>query len=231
MTISANSSFDPQVQAIVASALRLCQVLNAGLQPDAAQLAMGMTFLDIGMKALQSDGIFLRTAIRTTVQAASFIATGQITTPADTIEVEEVFYTDLVGNDVPISRINRRMYMELSDKETVGPPSQFYIEKAGGNVVIYLHPVGDASVVSVVYTQVCRFRDADSAGVTLDIEPKWQRTILYMLAADFALHYGRIDRADSLRATYEGERQRAMNDETERGESRFIVGESYSPYG
>lgn len=230
MTISANSSFDPQAQSVIATALRLCQVLNAGLQPDADQLAMGMTLLDLGLKALQNDGVFLRTVDRVTVQASAISAAGVITTDSDTLDVENIYYTDTAGNDVPLMFIPRKRYMELSEKDTVGPPSQAYIEKSEGTVTINLHPIGDSTTVSITYAKVRRFRDVDTAGVTLDIPSKWQRAVTYMLAADFALHYGRIDRSDSLRATYEGERQRAMNDETERGDSRFVIGERYSPY-
>lgn len=231
MTTSANSSFDPQAQAVIKTALQLVQVLNAGLEPDPDQVAMGMNFLDLGLKALQSDGIFLRTVERIVVQAAAISTAGVITTDSDTMDVESLYYSDSNGNDVPILLIPRRKYMELSNKDTVGPPSQAYVEKADGTVAIYLHPISDSSVMSITYAKVRRFRDVDTAAVTLDIPSKWQRCVTYMLAADFALHYGRIDRADSLRSTYEMERQRAMNDETERGESRFVLGERYSPYG
>jgi len=231
LTISANSSFDPQAQSVIATALRLCQVLNAAIRPDADQLALGMTLLDLGLKALQNDGIFLRTVDRTTVQASAISAAGVVATDSDTLDVENLYYTDTAGNDVPISFIPRKRYMELSNKATVGPPSQAYIDKSEGAVTINLNPIGDSTVVSLTYAKVRRFRDVDTAGVTLDIPSKWQRAVTYMLAADFALHYGRIDRADSLRATYEGERMRAMNDETERGDVRFVIGERYTPYG
>lgn len=231
MTISANATFDPQAQAVIATALRLCQVLNAGLEPDADQLAMGMTLLDLGLKALQSDGIFLRTVERITVQAADISDAGVITTDSDTMDVESLYYSDTSNNDVPILLIPRRKYMELSNKDTIGPPSQAYVEKANGTVTVLLHPISDASVVSITYAKVRRFRDVDTAAVTLDIPSRWQRAVTYMLAADFALHYGRMDRADSLRATYDMERNRAMDDETERGESRFVIGERYGGYG
>jgi hypothetical protein len=231
LTTSANSSFDLQAQQVIKTALQLCQVLNAGLEPDPDQNAMGMTLLDLGLKALQNDGIFLRTVERTTVPFIAISPQGVITTEPDTLDVESLYYSDSQHNDVPILLIPRRRYMELSNKDTVGPPSQAYIEKTDGVVTINLHPVGNVAVISVTYAKVRRFRDVDTAGVTLDIPSKWLRCVTYMLAADFALHYGRIDRADSLRQTYENERDRAMNDETERGESRFVLSERYSPYG
>lgn len=231
MTISANSSFDLQAQQLIKTALQLCQVLNANMEPDAAQNALGMTLLDLGLKALQNDGIFLRTVERTTIQAATISAAGVITTDDDTLDVDSLYYTDTSGNDVPITFITRRMYMNLSDKSTIGPPSQAYVEKTNGAPTVTLHPVGDASVVSITYAKVRRLRDMDTAAVTLDLPSKWHRAVVYMLAADFALHYGRVDRADYLRTTYEGEKARAMDDETERGESRFVIGERYSGYG
>lgn len=231
MTISANSSFDPQATTVIKTALQLCQVLNAGLNPDADQLAMGMTLLDLGLKALHNDGVYLRQTLRETVQAAAISAAGVITTASDTVDVESLYYTDTAGNDIPVSTIPRRMYMDLASKSTAGAPSQAYIEKADGTVSIYLYPIGDSSVVSVTYAKVRRFRDVDTAGVTLDVPPHWLRPIVYMLAADFALHYGRADRSDGLRALYEAEKQRAMDNETERGDSRFVVGERYSGYG
>jgi hypothetical protein len=231
MATSANASFDPQATVVIKTALQLCQVLNAGLEPDADQLAMGMTLLDLGLKALQNDGVFLRTVERTVVQAASISTAGVITTGTDTMDVESLYYSDTSGNDVPITLITRRQYMELSDKSTAGAPSQAYVEKADGVVAIYLHPISDSSVVSVTYAKVRRFRDVDTSAVTLDIPSRWHRAIVYMLAADFALHYGRIDRIEFLRGTYEAEKGRAMDDETERGDSRFIVSERFTSYG
>ncbi len=231
MTTSANSSFDPQATTIIKTALQLCQVLNASFEPDADQLAMGMTLLDLGLKALQNDGVFLRTVERTVVPVASISSAGVITADSDTMDVESLYYTDTAGNDVPLWLINRRMYMDLSTKDTPGPPSQAYVEKANGTVAIYLYPIGDTSVTSVTYAKVRRFRDVDTAGVTLDIPSRWHRAVVYMLAADFALHYGRVDRVDFLRSTYEAEKARAMDDETERGDSRFIIGERFTSYG
>lgn len=231
MTTSATATFDPQATTVIKVALQLCQVLNAGLEPDADQLQMGMTLLDLLLKALQNDGVFLRTVERTTVQAASISAAGVITAAADTMDVESLYYSDTAGNDVPITLINRQKYMDLSDKLTEGAPSQAYIEKSNGVVTINLHPISDDSVESITYAKVRRFRDVDTSGVTLDIPSRWHRAIVYGLAADFALHYGRIDRIEFLRVTYEGEKARAMDDETERGESRFVLGERFSSYG
>jgi hypothetical protein len=231
MATSLVSAYDPQAQAVIKTALQICQVLNAGLEPDADQNAMGMTFLNLGLKAMQTDGIFLRTVERITVSYTQISSAGVLITDSDTLDVDSLYYSNSAGNDVPIILIPRRMYMNLSTKDTSGPPSQAYVEKTGDTVTIYLYPIGDVSVLSLTYAKVRRFRDVDTAGVTLDIPSKWQRAVTYMLAADFALHYGRIDRADSLRAVYERERDRAMNDETERGDSRFVIGERYSPYG
>lgn len=227
MAVSANSTFDPQRDTIIKVALQLCQVLNAGADPDADQVSLGRNLMDLGLKAMQSDGIILRHVNRTTVAIAS-IPSGVLTTSSDTADVDSLYYTDTGGNDQPISLdLTRRQYMDLSDKAQTGPPSQAYVERSDASVVVYLHPVPDSSVVSVTYAKIRRIRDMDAGDVTLDLPPKWGRCVTYMLAADFALHYGLLDRQASLRLAYEHEKERAMNDETERGASRFIVGEAY----
>lgn len=227
MTVSANATYDPQRDVIIRTALRLCAVLNAATEPTAAQLALGRDFLDLGLKALQSDGIILRHVDRTTVLAGSIVS-GVITADSDTADVDSAFYTDTGGNDSPISLdLTRRMYMDLSDKTQTGPPSQAYIERSGASVTINLNPVPDSSVVSVTYAKVRKIRDMDTGSVTLDLPQKWGRCVAYMLAADFAFHYGLLDREPALRLAYEHEKERAMNDETERGASRFVIGECY----
>ena len=227
MTTSANSVFDPQRDTIIKTALQLCQVLNAGADPDADQVALGRALLDLGLKALQSDGVVLRHVNRTTVLAAAIVS-GVITADSDTADIDSAYWTDTGGNDNPISLdLTRRMYMNLSDKATVGPPSQGYVERSGTSVTLMLYPVPDASAVSVTYAKIRRVRDMDAGDVTLDLPPKWGRCVVYMLAADFALHYGLIDRLAQLQGAYEHEKTRAMNDETERGASRFVVGEYY----
>jgi hypothetical protein len=230
LTTSLNSSFDPQATTVIKTALQLCQVLNAALEPDPDQLAMGMTLLDLMLKALQNDGVLQRQTVRTTVQVSA-ISAGVITADTDTVDIEGIYYTDTAGNDVPISTMTRRAWMDMGSKTLAGAPSMAFVEKANGIVTINLFPIGDGSVVSVTYAKVRRVRDVDTAGVTLDIPPLWHRCVVYGLAADFALHYGRVDRADMLRGIYEAEKARALDNDGERGDSRFVVGERFTQYG
>lgn len=228
MTTSLNSSFDPQATVVIKTALQLCQVLNAALEPDPDQLAMGMTLLDLLLKALQNDGVLQRQLVSTTVQASSIVA-GVITADADTVDIEGVFYADTAGNNVPVAIVTRRAF--TGGVSVAGAPSMAFVDKSNGAVTINLYPTGDASVLSVSYLKVRRVRDVDTAGVTLDIPPLWHRCVVYGLAADFALHYGRVDRADMLRNIYEAEKSRALDNDTERGDSRFVIGERFTTYG
>lgn len=225
MTVSANASFDLSRDAIIRSAYQLCGVVPAGQQPDGNQIAMASDFLNMGLKALQSDGIILRTIERTTTTLTA--GTAQYTCASDTLDVDDrtVYVTSGTGTattDLRLEPISRGMYMELSLKAVQGQPTQIYVEK-GAAVSFFLYPTPDANWASVTYPRVRLLRDMDTGTVTPDLPSKYLKYVTYMLATDLALHHGLLPRHGVLAEQAAMEKERAVQDDTERGPVRFIA--------
>lgn len=219
MTTSANASFDLSRDSIIRVAYQLVGVLEAGKQPDANQIAMASDLLNMGLKALQNDGIILRALEQETVALTAGVA--QYTLAADTLDVDDrSFYTTSGTTDLKLEHISRGQYMELSLKAIQGQPTQFYVEKTT-TVSFYLYPTPDANWTSVTFPRVRLLKDMDTGSVTTDLPSKYLKYVTYMLAADLSLHHGLLPRYQAMVATAENEKQRALNDDTERGPVSF----------
>lgn len=219
MTTSANASFDLSRDAIIRVAFQLCGVIEAGKDPDANQLAMASDLLNMGLKALQNDGIILRSLEQATTTLIA--GTAKYTLASDTLDVDDrSFYVTTGTTDLKLEQISRGQYMELSLKSIEGQPTQFYVEKTS-SVSFFLYPTPDANWTSVTYPRVRLLRDMDTGAVTTDLPSKYLKYVTYMLAADLSLHHGLLPRYQLLsgQATYE--KDRAVNDDTERGPVSF----------
>lgn len=223
MTTSASASFDLSRDQIIRVAFQLVGVLEAGKEPDAAQLAMASDMLNMGLKALQNDGIILRALEQATT--ALVAGTAKYTLASDTLDVDDrsVYVTSATTSqqtDLRLDQISRGQYMELSLKAIQGQPTQFYVEKAIG-VAMYLYPTPDSNWTSITYPRVRLLKDMDSGSVTPDLPSKYLQYIAYMLASQIALNSGLLYRHTALIALAQSEKERAIQDDTERGPVSF----------
>jgi hypothetical protein len=228
MTISANYSFDLSTDQLVTLAYRL--VLGPEVQVSPIQLSFGRDLLNTGCKALQNEGVELRTRERYT--QALTVGVAQYSTPGDTIDVLSpgAFVTSSQGTDLPLETVSMADYMALSLKTTQAQPTQLYVEKgtATGLVTLTLYPVPDGNWASMTYPRVRLLRDFDTGAVTGDFPSNYLRTLQYMLAADLAESHGLGPKADRFRKTYELEKSRAVLNDGEKGPARFVP--DYGPY-
>lgn len=222
MTVSANAVFDLQRDAIIKLALQLCGVLEAGGSPDAGMIELGGNLLNVGLRALQNEGILLQSVGRYTQTLTSGTAT--YTAPADTLDVNGVAYvTSSSGNDLMLTTIPKDRYMEISDKTTGGQPTEIYVEKGSLGVQFLLYPVPDANWTNITYTRIRLLRDLDTGSVTPDLPSKYLRTLTFMLATDLSLHLGSLDKYQALRTEYTEAKKDALNADGEKGSVRFVV--------
>lgn len=219
MTTSANASFDLSRDQIIRVAYQLVGVLEAGKNPDANQLAMASDLLNMGLKALQNDGIILRALEQATTTLVA--GTAKYTLASDTLDIDDrSFYVTTGTTDLKLQQISRGQYMELTAKDIQGQPTQFYVEKAE-TVSFYLYPTPDSGWTSVTYPRVRLLKDMDTGAVTTDLPSKYLKYVTYMLAADLSLHHGLLPRYQLMQETAQAEKTRALNDDTERGPVSF----------
>lgn len=229
MTISSSYNFTATAQGIIRMGLQLVGVLQAGTEPDAGQMVMGMDFLNIGVKALQNEGIELEVVERTTTILTA--GTASYTLAADTIDVDPrgAYVTNASGVDLTMLPMSRAEYMALSQKTTQGQPTQFYVEKgtSANTVTVYLYLVPDSTWNTFTVARIRLLRDATTLDDTLDFPSRYMKTLSYMVGADFALHYGLAEKHEQLRRVYEGkdgdggEKAKAINNDQEHGPVSF----------
>lgn len=221
MTISTNSSFDLSRDEIIRVAYQYVGVVAAGEDPDAAQIAMGSDVLNIVLKALQNDGIILSKLERTTTTLIA--GTAEYATASDTLDIDKdaIYVSNGTGTDIRLRQISRGMYMELTKKDSQGQPSQMYVEKLA-TVSFFLYPIPDANWTSITYPRYRLLSDMDAGDVTSGLPSKYLDTVTMMLAERLALHHGLREKHKDLQVMAERARQKAVNDDTERGDIEFV---------
>lgn len=224
MTISSNYSFTASAQSILRMGLQMVGVLSAGQEPDAAQMTMGMDFLNIGIKGLQVEGIELEAMERFTTPLIA--AQASYLLPADTQDIDPrgAYVSNTAGVDLPMLPISAAQYMALSLKTTQSQPTEFYVERgtSAQDITVYLYPVPDGNWSTMTLRRYRLLRDATALSDNLDFPSIYMKTLAYMVAADFALHYGIPGKADQMRQLYETEKTRVIDNDQERGPVRFM---------
>jgi hypothetical protein len=220
MTASANTAFDLSRTGIVRLAYQTLQVVTAGEDPDIDQLAMGSDFLNVLIKELENEGIYLSKLERTTTTLVA--GTAQYTPASNTLDIDQrTPYVTGDGIDVPVKMITRGEYMALPLKTTQGQPTQMYVEK-GQTLSFFLYPVPDSTWTSITYPRVLMLTDMDSAAVTSGLPSKYLATLYLGLAVKLAPAHGKLSMLSALQPLYEQAKGKALNDDTEKGGLRFV---------
>lgn len=223
MTVSTNYSYDPQRNTLIEAALGLCGILPAGDSAGSRDVALGANLLDMELKALQGEGIVLRTVERATLTLTA--GATDYTLPADTIDVI-VDPNNLAGTIVPASggsetsveAMRANEWLAIANKtDPQGRPTRVYIEKQA-TVKVVFWPVPDTESATFRYLRVRLLRDMDSGSVTTDLPSRWVKVITYGLA----VHLARAKALEStvvtdLRREYMDEKAAVRGTDVERG--------------
>ena len=223
MTVSANSSFDLSADQIVTLAYQL--VLGVEVNVTANMLTFGRTSLNVVCKALQNEGVELRTRERYTQTLTA--GTAVYSTPSDTIDVLSpgAFVSSSGGVDFPLETRSMADYMGLTIKTTQAQPTQLYVERGttSGTVTLTLYPVPDSGWVSFTYPRVRMLRDWDTGTVTGDFPSRYIKALTYGVASEIAESSGLPDKVKRTRIVFEAEKSKALNEDGEHGPVRFVV--------
>jgi len=224
MAVSTTATFDMQRDQIISQAASLARQLHDGHTADADQIAFGARALQLIILDLQKEGLIVR-AVERVSKAVAANDTG-FTADADTVDVGPVAnLRDSSNVDSEATRISRDDYFRRSSKTTIARPLEFYVEKTSAGTVTVNFPVKSDAAYTFIYQKYRKLRDTDTGNVTLDLEPKWLKTITYLLAHEFAVKAGMLNHAAYLMKVVNPDKDKAMLDETERGRIRFCVGD------
>ena len=144
------------------------------------------------------------------------------TNPTATIDVLDVFIRETIGNDtvdVPLSRMSRAQYANLSTKSTPGKPNQFLVQKKlSPSITVW--PAPDKNSTYVVHANVLsRMDDADAGANTLEVPFRFSPCLAAGLAYYMALKRA-PEKVQLLKTLYEEEFSRALSQDEERASFR-----------
>lgn len=178
---------------------------RAGIDPASLNhrhIASAMAALNFGLRELESEDLssFWRVDNESTVTVED-VAT--VSLAAGTIDIMNVTISDDLGvTDIPISRIAREQYFDMTTKATAGEPAMYWVNYESLAPVLTLYPVPDA-VYTLKYDRLRHSQDATALSETPDIGRFWQDALAYNIAFRLAEEFNETRIARNEKRYYE----------------------------
>jgi len=207
MAVSGSTDFELDVAEYVEEAFERCGLeARTGYDLRTAKRSLNLMFADWANRGLNQWTIKQRT--QTVTQGTSEYAL-----LADVIDVlAAVVRRD--GTDFTIPRIGRDAYLSIPTKTTTGRPTQFFLDRQiTPNLKIW--PVPENSTDIIVYDCLTRLDDADAMVNTIDVPFRFYPCLAAGLAYYLSLKRA-PDRVQMLKAVYEEEMRRAIDEDRDR---------------
>lgn len=227
-----STAFDLNQDGIIRNAYQMAGIVAPGDEPDTAQMAFGADILNVRTKALQSEGIILRTVTQVSFPLTAGVA--KYALPASTLDVDTG--TPYVSNgngsptNVPLEWYSRAMYMALTVPSTLGQPTSIYVEKTT-TINVYLYPVPDGNWPTMTLPIISLLGDMSLGTDLSGLQAKYLDTLILSVAVRLALSFAPAARYQALKKEYEDAKELATNDDTERGSLRFMADYGQNNYG
>lgn len=225
MAVSSNYSYNPDLEAIVKQAMRLAGLLSPDDSPSATEVQAGAELLNSGLKNWQTAERLLRN-VEKSVEQTLTAGTASYTISNDTMDVEfpaAVTLTSSSTTEYPVERMTLDQYVRITNKAQQGVPTRLLVER-GPSVTLTLWPTPDATVSKLRYTRSRLVRDLD-AGTTADVQQRYVRAVILMLAVDLAETFNKgDDKIARLERRFEAAKAAIHRDNAERGDVHFRLG-------
>ena len=145
--------------------------------------------------------------------------TGEYTLNADIIDVLSVVVRRN-GTDYALERLSRDEYLSIPNKTTQSRPNQFFLDRQN-TPVLKLWPVAENSTDVVIYDCLTRMDDADTYTNTMDMPFRFYPCLAAGLAYYIAMKRA-PNRIQLLKAVYEEEFERAMQEDRDRASFNVV---------
>lgn len=172
---------------IIETAFSKVGVIAPGDPLPGEQLVQGARALDLVVKELQNEHIFLWTEVFSTLTLSASTAYVEMPTDPPIIGIREGFIrVSATDDDTPIEQYSWTKYNEIADKDSTGDPVCFAVDWANGRV--YVWPVQTATrYLNIIgITRAQDWSDGSSSG---EFPARWQKALVYLLAADLSDDY------------------------------------------
>jgi len=176
---------------IIEQAFRIVGVLEPGDVLTGEQEEEGVFVLNEIIKSWQSEGVYVwnQQWLNTTLSADT--AAYDLSTDPAVVAIEQAYYrTDATGTDHPIEIISWDKYTEISDKSSSGHPTALTIDYA--NDKFYVWPV-PTQTLYLYYLAIVKLQDWDDSAGKGQLPVRFERALIYQLAADLGDSYGRSE--------------------------------------
>tara|TARA_R100000935_G_scaffold37201_2_gene58269 strand:- start:1236 stop:1904 length:669 start_codon:yes stop_codon:yes gene_type:complete len=211
MAVSGSKDFELDVADYIEEAFERCGLeVRTGYDLKTAKRSMNIMFADWANRGLN----------QWTIAQRNFTVTkgdGNEPLGAEIIDILSlVIRRD--GTDYALNRISRDEYLNIPTKSTVARPTQFFVDRQI-NPVLQMWPLPDNSTDLVIYDALVRMDDADSFTNTTQVPFRFYPALAAGLAYYISMKRA-PDRAQLLKATYEEEMNRAMDEDRDRASFR-----------
>jgi len=212
MTVSGSKDFELDVADYIEEAFERCGLeVRTGYDLKTAKRSMNLMFADWANRGLN----------QWTIAQKNFTVTqgdGNEPLGTDVIDILSlVIRRD--GTDYALNRISRDEYLNIPTKSTVARPTQFFVDRQI-NPVLQMWPLPDNSTDVVYYDALVRMDDADTYTNTAQVPFRFYPALAAGLAYYISMKRA-PDRSQMLKAVYEEELNRAMDEDRDRASFRM----------
>lgn len=211
MTVSGSTDFELDVADYIEEAFERCGLeVRTGYDLKTAKRSLNLMFADWANRGLNQWTIEQRTF---TVTAND----GDYTLGTDVIDILSlVVRRD--GTDYALDRVSRDEFLNIPTKTTQGRPTQFFVDRQiTPNLKVW--PLPDNSTDEIIYNALTRLDDADIYTNTLGVPFRFYPALAAGLAYYMSIKRA-PDRMQMLKAIYEEEINRAMDEDRDRASFR-----------
>lgn len=205
---------------IIKAALRKIKVIGEGDSPTLEDYTNCDFALNLWLKGLEADGIFLwkikelalplLSGINSYQIGPSATGTGALVTDRPNKLVDTCYVRDASSQDVPVSIISRQEYNQLSMKGTSSNVNQIFYDPQLTNGVIKVYGAPSDSTHTLYLSCQIPIYDFASGTETLDLPQEGYQAVVYGLADEVMDEYPKSDMSAIQRITAKAAMYRAQ---------------------
>ena len=211
MTVSGSTDFELDVADYIEEAFERCGLeVRTGYDLKTAKRSMNLMFADWANRGLNQWTIEQRTFTVTSNDGDYDLGT-------DVIDILSLVVRRS-GTDFAFDRISRDEYLNIPTKTTQSRPTQYFVDRQI-TPVLKMWPLPDNSTDVVIYDALTRLDDADTYTNTLGVPFRFYPALAAGLAYYISVKRA-PDRMQMLKALYEEEINRAMDEDRDRASFR-----------
>ena len=213
MATSGSKDFELDVSDYIEEAFERCGLeVRTGYDMKTAKRSLNLMLAEWANRGLNQWTIKNRSE-------AMVAGTGNYTLSADVIDVLSVVVRR-DGTDYALERLSRDEYLSIPNKTTQSRPNQFFLDRQS-TPVLKLWPVAENSTDVVIYDCLTRMDDADTYTNTMDMPFRFYPCLAAGLAYYIAMKRA-PNRIQLLKAVYEEEFERAMQEDRDRASFNVV---------